>query len=84
MDSWNRHDAKAFAAVCTGTAIIHYPDGSWIDLELVITNHGREFRTVVSALTMERKPGVGEYRQQRYACGRQGRRLRNISRPSPR
>ena len=41
---------------CTGTAIIHYPDGSWIDLELVITNHGREFRTVVSALTMGGNP----------------------------
>jgi len=41
---------------CTGTAIINYPDGSWIDLELVITNHGREFRTVVSALTMGGNP----------------------------
>jgi len=37
---------------CTGTATINYPDGSWIDLELVVVNHGREFRTVVSALTM--------------------------------
>ena len=41
---------------CTGTAIINYPDGSWIALELVITNHGREFRTVVSALTMGGNP----------------------------
>jgi hypothetical protein len=30
-----------------------------------------------------RKPGAGEYRQQWYACGRRGRRLRNISQPSP-
>jgi hypothetical protein len=37
---------------CTGTATINYPDGSWIDLELVVVNEGREFRTVVSALTM--------------------------------
>ena len=37
---------------CTGTATINYPDGSWIDLELVVVNQGREFRTVVSALTM--------------------------------
>jgi hypothetical protein len=56
VDGWNRHDAKAFAAVCTGTAIIHYPDGSWIDLELVTTHHGREFRTVVSGLTMGGNP----------------------------
>jgi hypothetical protein len=31
---------------------MNYRDGSWIDLELVVTNQGREFRTVVSALTM--------------------------------
>jgi hypothetical protein len=37
---------------CTGTATINYPDGSRIDLELVVVNEGREFRTVVSALTM--------------------------------
>jgi hypothetical protein len=37
---------------CTGTATINYPDGSWIDLKLVVVDHGREFRTVVSALTM--------------------------------
>jgi hypothetical protein len=37
---------------CTGTATINYPDGSWIDLELVVVNQGREFRTVVSALNM--------------------------------
>jgi len=37
---------------CTGTATSNYPDGSWIDLELVVVNGGREFRTVVSALTM--------------------------------
>lgn len=37
---------------CTGTATINYPDGSWIDLELVVINQGREFRTVVSALNM--------------------------------
>jgi hypothetical protein len=39
-------------ADCTGTATIDYPDGSWIDLELVVVNQGREFRTVVSSLTM--------------------------------
>jgi hypothetical protein len=37
---------------CTGTATINYPDGSWINLELVVVAQGREFRTVVSALTM--------------------------------
>ena len=37
---------------CTGTATINYPDGSWIDLELVVVNQGREFRTVVSFLSM--------------------------------
>jgi hypothetical protein len=37
---------------CTGTATINYPDGSWIDLQLVVVNQGREFRTVVSALNM--------------------------------
>jgi len=35
---------------CTGTATINYPDGSWINLELVVINQGNEFRTVVSAL----------------------------------
>jgi hypothetical protein len=42
----------AIKSDCTGTATINYPDGSWIDLELVVINQGREFRTVVSALTM--------------------------------
>jgi len=37
---------------CTGTATINYPDGSQIDLELVVVKQGREFRTVVSFLTM--------------------------------
>jgi hypothetical protein len=39
-------------ADCTGNARINYKgnDGSWIDLELVVVNQGREFRTVVSAL----------------------------------
>jgi hypothetical protein len=37
---------------CTGTATINYPDGSWIDLQLVVVSEGREFRTVVSTLTM--------------------------------
>ena len=37
---------------CTGTATINYPDGTWINLELVVVNHGREFRTVVSSLSM--------------------------------
>jgi len=35
---------------CTGNARINYKDGSWIDLELVVVNQGREFRTVVSSL----------------------------------
>jgi len=37
---------------CTGSATINYSNGSWIDLELVVVNGGREFRTVVSALNM--------------------------------
>jgi hypothetical protein len=37
---------------CTGSATINYTNGSWIDLELVVVNGGREFRTVVSALNM--------------------------------
>jgi len=37
---------------CTGSATINYANGSWIDLELVVVNEGREFRTVVSALNM--------------------------------
>jgi hypothetical protein len=44
--------AYAINADCTGTATINYPDGSWIDVELVVVDGGREFRTVVSALTM--------------------------------
>ena len=35
---------------CTGTATINYPDGSWIDLELVVVKQVRKFRTVVSSL----------------------------------
>jgi hypothetical protein len=42
----------AIDSACTGTATINYPDGSWINLELVVVDQGREFRTVVSALTM--------------------------------
>jgi hypothetical protein len=42
----------AINADCIGTATINYPDGSWIDLELVVVNRGQEFRTVVSALNM--------------------------------
>jgi hypothetical protein len=37
---------------CTGTATINYSDGSKIDLELVVVDQGREFRTVVSFLSM--------------------------------
>jgi hypothetical protein len=37
---------------CTGTATINYADGGWINLQLVVVNRGREFRTVVSALSM--------------------------------
>jgi hypothetical protein len=37
---------------CTGTAPINYPDGSWINLELVVVKQGREFHTVVSSLSM--------------------------------
>jgi hypothetical protein len=39
-------------ADCTGTATINYPDGGWINLNLVVVNHGHEFYTVVSALSM--------------------------------
>lgn len=39
-------------ADCTGHARINYKNGSWIDLELVVVNQGREFRTVVSDLNM--------------------------------
>ena len=35
---------------CTGTATINYPNGSWIDLELVVVKQGRKFHTVVSSL----------------------------------
>jgi hypothetical protein len=41
---------------CTGKARINYPSGDWIDLELVVVNQGREFRTVVSQLTMGGNP----------------------------
>ena len=41
---------------CTGKARINYPNGSWIDLELVVVNQGREFHTVVSQLTMGGNP----------------------------
>jgi len=37
---------------CTGNARINYKSGGWIDLELVVVNQGREFRTVVSVLNM--------------------------------
>jgi hypothetical protein len=37
---------------CTGTATINYPDGSWIDLELIVLHRGSEFHSVVSTLTM--------------------------------
>jgi hypothetical protein len=37
---------------CTGSARINYKNGAWIDLELVVVNQGREFRTVVSVLNM--------------------------------
>lgn len=37
---------------CTGTATFHYLDGGEIVLQLVVVNHGSEFRTVVSKLTM--------------------------------
>jgi hypothetical protein len=41
---------------CTGIATINYPDGSTIELKLVVVNQGREFRTVVSGLTMAGSP----------------------------
>jgi hypothetical protein len=44
--------AYAIKSDCTGTATINYPDGSWIDLELVVVKQGREFHTVVSSLSM--------------------------------
>lgn len=43
-------------ADCTGTATINYPDGLGIDLALAVVNHGREFRTVVSALRLGSNP----------------------------
>ncbi len=37
-------------ADCTGTAEIHFSDGSEIDLKLVVVNRGSEIHAVVSAL----------------------------------
>jgi hypothetical protein len=37
---------------CTGTATINYTNGSEIVLQLVVVDRGREFRTVVSYLTL--------------------------------
>jgi hypothetical protein len=37
---------------CTGTATINYTKGSEIVLQLVVVDRGREFRTVVSYLTL--------------------------------
>ena len=37
---------------CTGTATFIYPDGSEIDLELVVVNQGREFFAVVQVLDL--------------------------------
>jgi hypothetical protein len=37
---------------CIGTATFHYSDGGQITLQLVVVNHGNEFRSVVSKLTM--------------------------------
>jgi hypothetical protein len=42
----------AINADCTGTATINYPDGSFINLEVLVVMDGREFRTVVSLLNM--------------------------------
>lgn len=39
-------------ADCTGTATINYPNGSWIDLALIVVNQGHEFNAVVSILNM--------------------------------
>lgn len=47
----NRHIC-ALNSDCTGTATVNYPDGLWIDLELVMINQGNEFRTVVSVLNL--------------------------------
>jgi hypothetical protein len=40
------------SADCTGTATVNHPDGSWIDLELVVVKQGEEFHTVVSSLSL--------------------------------
>ena len=41
---------------CTGTATINYQDGTVINLKLAVVNGGREFRTVVSSLTLAGHP----------------------------
>jgi hypothetical protein len=45
-------DTYTVLSDCTGNATINYPDGSWINLELVVVKQGREFHTVVSSLSM--------------------------------
>jgi hypothetical protein len=37
---------------CTGTLTFEYSDGTQITLQLVVVNHGNEFRTVVSKLVL--------------------------------
>jgi hypothetical protein len=41
---------------CTGTATINEPDGSVINLALVVVNRGIEFRTVVTSLLLGGHP----------------------------
>ena len=63
----------AIRSDCTGTATINYPVGSSIDLELVVVNEGREFRTVVSVLTMGGNPVPGNIGSIWCARGELGR-----------
>jgi hypothetical protein len=37
---------------CTGTLTFQYSDGTQITLQLVVVDHGNEFRTVVSKLVL--------------------------------
>lgn len=54
----------AINSECAGTATINCPDGSWINLELVVVDQGPEFRTVVSALTMGGNACARQYQWQ--------------------
>jgi len=63
---------------CTGTATINYPDGSWIDLELVVVNQGREFPHGGVIPKHGGGPAAREHRQHWSACGGHGGKLTNV------